>query len=318
MAFGSCPQAPTSSSLGKSVAAGASAIPDLNVNSTRDPMQKKLLQFRQQKATVTSSNSSTTTATTKSKAAVQTVAAAAGRGRPVILRERTTVASGSGSGSGSSSSSSSSSRSAASHGVGGASSTTGDGVFRIGVASAGTKRGTSSSAPNSIASAATGRGTVVGAKNGPKNGARTVSKPVTTVKRSVGGNAAAADGGRGRASREKSSGSGVKRKAPALLSGNVTDRKRWVERHGKCEGNYIARGVSCGESHRHRASQAIRFDLVSVFDHGAVLGCSPSSRMRCLKLLVACFVRLVDACRPAALRQEFTVPYRIPYRYFVR
>ena len=265
MAFGSCPQAPTSSSLGKSVAAGASAIPDLDVNSTRDPMQKKLLQFRRQKATVSSSNSSTTTATatgatTKSKAAAQTVAAAAGRGRPVNSRGRTTVASGSGSGS------SSSSSSAASRGVGGASSTTGDGVFRTGVASAGTKRGTSSSAPNSTAPAATGRGTVVGAKNGPKNGARTVSKPVTTVKRSVGGNAAAADGGRGGASREKSSGSGVKRKTPVLLSGNVTDRKRlrWVERHGKCEGNYIARGVSCGESHRHRASQAVRFDLVSV------------------------------------------------------
>ena len=244
------PQAPTSSSLGKSKAAAASTITDTDINRTRDPMQKKLLRFRQKKATVNGTGA-TVRSSKAAQPSVQTPAAAAAgaRGRPGISRVKSSTLSSTSttapvSGAAASAAvaiSRTAPASAASRGGrgrgggGGADSIRGDGVFRVGVTAAATttSRTAGSRASGSTAPGADGRGrgAAVAAKNGPENASRTVSKPVTTVKRSVGGNAAAAAaaaGGRGRGSKEKSG--GVKRKGPVLLSSNVTDRKRWVGR----------------------------------------------------------------------------------------
>eukprot|EP00903_Cladosiphon_okamuranus_P005764 g5715.t1 len=219
--------APTSSSLGKSksVLAAAPTITDLDINSTRDPMQKKLFQFRQQKATINASIRSS-----KAAQAVQTTAAAVAgrRGRAGASRGRTSAASSTSTAATAPvprkvavvTKTVSAYPSAASQG--GAGSTRRDGVLRMGVAPAATKRTASSSKSNSAAPTAAGSGAVVAAKRGWKN---VVSKPVTTIKRSMRGNAAAAAGGSERVSKEMSG--GVKRKrGPALLSGNVTDRRR--------------------------------------------------------------------------------------------
>ncbi|CAM9486070.1 unnamed protein product [Ectocarpus sp. 12 AP-2014] len=223
--------APTSSSLGRAAATN-SVLGEIGVANNKDPMQKKLLEFRQKK----SSTSAAVAGTGKSNAptkgfkavskttSVQTVAAIQAkpaRGRAASTRGRTNVASAHadaapgaavrGSRSASSKGSVTSAAGAPARGMAGTADSTPHGVS-FGVSSASIAGGPEAEAKKSVSSSTNVR------KNVPK----TVSKPVTTVKRSVSGNGVGAGGPK--SAREQST--GVKRKGPAVLSSNVTDRTK--------------------------------------------------------------------------------------------
>ncbi|CAM9874770.1 unnamed protein product [Pylaiella littoralis] len=241
--------ASTSSSVGKAVAhaasSSASGVTDGDdMHDIKDPMQKRLVQFRRRKA-AGSANAPVNTRGTAAAAlrtaptVVATAAPAAGGrgGRCGSSFRGQTGAASSTSGSVSRTTTRGAAAVKTSAGLRGGSGDVGarDGVFRGGVPAADVKK---------RAAAAT-RGEAATAKNVSKivpntvpgrSTTTTVSKPVNTVKRSVGGragsSAAAGPGGVGgvaagrrlRSTRENAA--GVKRKVPAVLSGNVTDRKR--------------------------------------------------------------------------------------------
>ncbi|CAM9182139.1 unnamed protein product [Ectocarpus fasciculatus] len=232
--------APTSSSLGRA-AATKSVLDEIGTANTKDPMQKKLLEFRQKKSKAESSstaaavagnskNSKDSKAPTKGKRAVSkttsaqtvaTVQAKPARGRPASSRGRTSVASVHadaapramvrGSRSGSLKGSVTSAAGAPARGRAGTASSTPRGVS-VGVSSASITGGAEEEVKKTVSSST----------NVPKSVPKTVTKPVTTVKRSVRGNSGGVGGPKG--AREQLT--GVKRKGPAVLSSNVTDRTK--------------------------------------------------------------------------------------------
>ncbi|CAN0079427.1 unnamed protein product, partial [Ectocarpus sp. 13 AM-2016] len=213
--------APTSSSLGRA-AATKSVLGEIGVANSKDPMHKKLLEFRQKKSSTSAAvaGAGKSKAPTKGKRAVskttsvQTVAAIQAkpaRGRPASTRGRTNVASVRGSRSASLKGSVTSAAGAPARGMAGTANSTPHGVS-LGVSSASIAGGPEAEAKKSVSSSTNVR------KNVPK----TVSKPVTTVKRNVSGNGGGVGGPK--SAREQST--GVKRKGPAVLSSNVTDRTK--------------------------------------------------------------------------------------------
>ncbi|CAM9637130.1 unnamed protein product [Ectocarpus sp. 6 AP-2014] len=223
--------APTSSSLGRA-AATKSVLDEIGVANNKDPMQKKLLEFRQKKSSTTTAvaGADTSKAPTKGKRAVskttsvQTVAAIQAkpaRGRPASTRGRTSVASAHadaapraavrGSRSASLKGSVASAVGAPPRGRAGTVSPTPGGVS-LGVSTASIAGGAEAEAKKSVSSST----------NVPRSNPKTVSKPVTTVKRSVSGNGSGVGGPK--SAREQST--GVKRKGPTMLSSNVTDRTK--------------------------------------------------------------------------------------------
>lgn len=229
-----CFQAPTSSSLGRA-AATKSVLGEVGVANTKDPMQKKLLEFRQKKSKQESSSTAAvgtgnSKAPTKGKTAVskttsvQTVAtiqAKPARGRPASTRGRTSVASAHadaapravvrGSRSASLKGSVASAAGAPARGKAGKANSTPRDVS-LGVSSASITGGAEAEAKKVVSSST----------NVPKSVPKTVSKPVTTVKRSVNGNG----GGVGGPKSVREQSTGVKRKGPTVLSSNVTARTK--------------------------------------------------------------------------------------------
>ncbi|CAM9708180.1 unnamed protein product [Ectocarpus sp. 8 AP-2014] len=227
--------APTSSSLGRA-AATKSVLGEIGVANNKDPMQKKLLEFRQKKSSTATAvaGAGNSKAPTKGKGAVskttsvQTVAAIQAkpsRGRPASTRGRTSVASAHadaapraavrGSRSATSKGSVASAVGAPARGRAGTVSSTPGGVS-LGVSTASIAGGAEAEAKKSVSSS-----TNVPRSN-PKNLPKTVSKPVTTVKRSVSGNGGGVGGPK--SAREQST--GVKRKGPTAPASNVTDRTK--------------------------------------------------------------------------------------------
>lgn len=224
-------QAPTSSSLGRA-AATKSVLGEIGVANNKDPMQKKLLEFRQKKSSTATAiaGAGNSKAPTKGQGAiskttsVQTVAAIQAkpaRGRAASTRGKTSVASAHadaapraavrGSRSASLKGSVASAAGAPARGMAGTANSTPRGVS-LGVSSASIAGGAEAKAKKSVSSST----------NVHKNVPKTVSKPVTTVKRSVSGNGGGVGGPK--SAREQST--GVKRKGPTVLSSNVTDRTK--------------------------------------------------------------------------------------------
>ncbi|CAM9144468.1 unnamed protein product [Ectocarpus sp. 4 AP-2014] len=223
--------APTSSSLGRA-AATKSVLGEIGVANNKDPMQKKLLEFRQKKSSTSAavagagnSKAPTTGKRAVSKTtSVQTVAAIQAkpaRGRPASTRGRTSVASAH-------------ADAAPRAAVRGSQSACLKGSVTSAAGAppremAGTANSTPHSVSLSVSSASVAGGAEAEAKKSvssstevPKNVPKTVSKPVTTVKRIVSGNG----GGVGGLKNARKQSTGVKRKGPTVLSSNVTDRTK--------------------------------------------------------------------------------------------
>ncbi|CAB1103329.1 unnamed protein product [Ectocarpus sp. CCAP 1310/34] len=223
--------APTSSSLGRA-ASTKYVLGEIGVANNKDPMHRKLLEFRQKKSTTATAvpGAGTSKAPTKGKGevskttSVHTVAAIqakSARGRPASTRGRTSAASAHadaapraavrGSRSASLRGSVASAAGAPARGMAGTANSTPRGVS-LGVSSASIAGKAEAEHKKSVFSSA----------NVPRSNPKTVSKPVTTVKRSVSGTGGGVGGPK--SARERST--DVKRKGPTVLSSNVTDRTK--------------------------------------------------------------------------------------------